>query len=400
MHRPETGTAIFWRRVYHASCPHPIKESRLMHASFWEDDAMLDADLAVVGGGLVGLQTALELRERCPKARIMVLERGALPSGASSRNAGFACFGSLTEILHDCSTMGEAAALALVEQRWRGLARLRQRLGDEAIGFECLGGFELLQASSLWALQRLDHVNRQLHPLFSQDVFQADPAALRASGFGPSVVALVRNRLEGQLHAGKLMRSLAALAARHGIALHFGADVQALDEGDGEVHLHTAAGWKFRAARVALCTNGFTRALLPGCDIVPARGQVLITEAIPGLPWRGTYHLERGFFYFRNVGDRVLLGGARHLDQENEACTGFALTGTIQDALENLLHDVILPGSRPRIAQRWAGIMGFSADKKPRVQRVSDRIALGFGCNGMGVALGAEIAAQTAALLA
>jgi hypothetical protein len=44
--------------------------------------------------------------------------------------------------------------------------------------------------------------------------------------------------------------------------------------------------------------------------------------------------------------------------------------------------------------------MGFAADAQPIVRRVSERVALGFGCNGMGVALSAEIAVDTAALFA
>jgi glycine/D-amino acid oxidase-like deaminating enzyme len=76
-----------------------------------------------------------------------------------------------------------------------------------------------------------------------------------------------------------------------------------------------------------------------------------------------------------------------------------ALTDTIQSALERLLHDTILPGRAVRIEHRWSGVMGFAEDKQPIVRLVSDRVALGFGCNGMGVALGAEIAAETAELL-
>ena len=123
-----------------------------MHTSFWEQDAMLDADLVVVGGGIIGLQTALEWRAARPRDRIVVLERGLLPAGASTRNAGFACFGSLTEILHDIDAMGADAAVALVERRWRGLHRLRERLGEEAMGYEGFGGYELLFAEQLPAL--------------------------------------------------------------------------------------------------------------------------------------------------------------------------------------------------------------------------------------------------------
>ena len=51
------------------------------------------------------------------------------------------------------------------------------------------------------------------------------------------------------------------------------------------------------------------------------------------------------------------------------------------------------------IEHRWAGIMGFTERGLPEVKMVGERIALGFGCNGMGVALSADIAAETALLL-
>lgn len=372
-----------------------------MQLSFWEHDAMLDADFIVVGGGIIGLQTALELREQRPRDRIVVLERGLLPSGASSRNAGFACFGSLTEILSDLDALGDSTVLAMVERRWRGLGRLRQRLGDDAIGYEEFGGFDLLFDSHLDALQRLDEVNRKLQPLFGRDVFSIDETALVTSGFGPRVKALVKNPFEGQVHSGKLMRALAKLAASNGIEIHTGAQVDALEENDGEVQVRLAGErtMLFRAPRVAVCTNGITSELLHDTGIAPARGQIVVTAPIADLPWRGTYHLDQGFYYFRNVGDRVLLGGGRNLAFDAEATTDMALSDTIQSALERLLHDTIVPGREVRIEHRWSGVMGFAADKQPIVRMLSGRVALGFGCNGMGVALGSDIASRTAKLL-
>ncbi|RYZ47414.1 MAG: FAD-binding oxidoreductase, partial [Sphingobacteriales bacterium] len=64
--------------------------------SYWEKTSFLHYDHIVIGSGIVGLSTALELRGRFPSSRILVLERGLLPTGASSRNAGFACMGSVT----------------------------------------------------------------------------------------------------------------------------------------------------------------------------------------------------------------------------------------------------------------------------------------------------------------
>jgi glycine/D-amino acid oxidase-like deaminating enzyme len=373
-----------------------------MQLSYWEQDAMLNADFIVIGAGIIGLQTALELRRRRPRDQIVVLERGLLPAGASSRNAGFACFGSLTEILANIDSMGEAAALALVERRWRGLNRLRQLLDDDALGYEGLGGFELLPLAHLAALDRLDEINTKLQPLFGQSVFSLDPEGLCSNGFGPEIKALVRNPFEAQIHSGRAMRSLAKLAAQHGIEIHTGAEVLGLEEGGAEVRVRTGGerGLVFRATRVAVCTSGTAQDVLPGCGIAPARGQVLVTAPISGLPWRGAYHFDQGFYYFRNIGERVLLGGGRNLAFEAEQTAEPALSETIQSALEHLLRETIVPRRDVRIEHRWAGIMGFAADAQPIVRMESERVAIGFGCNGMGVALSAEIAADTAALLA
>lgn len=373
-----------------------------MDSSFWESDALLDADFIVIGAGLIGLQTALELRSRRPRDRIVVLERGLLSAGASSRNAGFACFGSLTEILADLDVLGEDKVLATIERRWRGLQRLRRRVPDAAVRFEAAGGFELLAQPELAALERLKEVNDLLTPLFEQDVFSLDDAGLKHARFGRTS-AMLRNPLEGQLHSGLLLRELARLARQQDIDIRTGADVVAIEAGSSAVALEILGPRDERtmmsAGRVVVCTNGLTGTLFPETAIVPARGQVLVTAPIPDLPWRGAYHMEQGYYYFRNIGDRILVGGGRHLALLEEGTAEMALTDTIQSALLDLLRNVILPDRRIEIEYRWAGIMGFSADRMPQVRMLSPRVALGFGCNGMGVALGAQVAAEVAALV-
>lgn len=374
-----------------------------MDCSYWESDALLDADFIVVGAGLIGLQTALELRDRRPRDRIVVLELGVVPSGASSRNAGFACFGSLTEILADLDTLGEDKVLATIERRWNGLQRLRRRVSDTAMRFEAVGGHELFSRQEMAALDRLDEVNRLLKPLFGQTVFTRDDAAIGQAGFGRAC-ALLRNPLEGQLHSGMLMAELARMARRQDIEIRTGAEVLAIDDDGKHANLtiagHCTEPLRMAARRVVVCTNGLTGSLFPEAAIEPARGQVLVTAPVPGLRWRGSYHMAQGFYYFRNVGDRILLGGGRHLAMQEEASAEMALTPTIQDALLDLLRHVVLPDRDVGIEYRWAGIMGFSADRMPQVRMLAPCVALGFGCNGMGVALGAEVAAEVAALIA
>lgn len=371
--------------------------------SYWDHERATEHDVIVVGGGLVGLSTATELAVRRPGLRILVLERGVVPEGATTRNAGIACFGSLTELLSDMRRHGDDAALALAVRRHTGLRLLRETLGDAAIGYEPLGGHELITDAQLPALDELGRVNGLLRSHFDGDVFDvvtgADGATVaRSWGFGASVRAVLRNAHEGQLHSGKLMTALLGRARTHGVEIRNGADVTAIDESGGRVEVH-AGGVAFRAAEAVVCVNGFTTKLLPELGIVPARGQVLVTEPLGALPWRGGFHYDEGFVYFRNIGDRVLLGGARNLDFAGEDTGELTVTAPIQSHLESLLRDVILPGRAVTIAHRWAGIMGFSPDRQPIVKRTSPRVTVGFGCNGMGVALGSLIARDTATLV-
>jgi len=68
--------------------------------SYWEHQTFLRGfDVVIIGAGLVGLTAALHTRRLRPKARVLVLERDVLPNGASTKNAGFACFGSISELL-------------------------------------------------------------------------------------------------------------------------------------------------------------------------------------------------------------------------------------------------------------------------------------------------------------
>ena len=114
--------------------------------SYWERDSFFkDIDFAIIGSGIVGLNAALTLKEQDPSVNVVVFERGVLPEGASTRNAGFACFGSITELMDDLENHSEEEVFALVERRYRGLQRLRQRVGDKNLVYEELGGFEIFQ---------------------------------------------------------------------------------------------------------------------------------------------------------------------------------------------------------------------------------------------------------------
>ncbi|AHM59875.1 glycine/D-amino acid oxidase, deaminating [Flammeovirgaceae bacterium 311] len=373
--------------------------------SFWEQESFIKADYIVVGGGITGLSTAIELKEKRPSARVLVLERGLFPSGASTRNAGFACFGSLTELLADRQAMGDDRALQLVEERWRGLQKLRHRLGDSRIGYHQWGGYELIREKEKDCLQQLDAVNEWLFPLFRQSVFRERQEQLAAFGFSQQrVQTLIYSPLEGQVHTGELMQALAGYARAAGVEVLTGVQVEHIAEdaaGVAVVALDPARKSEvpFRAEKVAICTNAFAPQFLPELELQPGRGQVLLTAPVADLPFRGTFHLEEGYYYFRNIGNRVMLGGGRNLDFKSETTTVLSLNNSIQQALDQLLQEVIMPGRSVAVEQRWSGIMAFGPIKEPVVHRQSSRIVVGVRLGGMGVAIGSRLAERLAALL-
>ena len=133
-----------------------------MNLSYWElKEWFSNIDFTIVGSGIVGLNCALQLKKIYPKARILILEKGILPQGASTKNAGFACFGSLSEIIDDLQTHSEQEVFELVKKRWEGLQLLRKNLGDRKIDFQQNKGFELFDSADFFeaCISKNEHIN-------------------------------------------------------------------------------------------------------------------------------------------------------------------------------------------------------------------------------------------------
>ena len=371
--------------------------------SYWEHQSFLGpADVAIIGAGLVGLTAALYLKQRRPKWRVVVLERGALPSGASTKNAGFACFGSISELLEQ-EKRGDLQAV--VAARWAGLARLRELLGDAALDYQPVGGYELFrhEESELAAecRDKIDYFNALLAPVVGHaHTFRDASDEAGRFGFG-GVGTLLKNEHEGSLDTGRMMRALLARTWAADVPVLTSCAVEAIDSAASSHRLRLANGATVEAGQVLLATNAFAPELLPELAIMPGRGQVLVTEPLPDVRLSGTFHYDHGYAYFRQLPDhRMLLGGGRNLDFAAEATTAPGLTPTVQQYLENLLREVVVPGRQPRVDYRWSGVMGFGPALAPIIDWVRPGVLAAVRCNGMGVALGAGTGWQAAAKLA
>ena len=147
---------------------------------------------------------------------MLILERGIIPSGASSRNAGFACFGSFTELMADTEKQGEKEMLELVEMRFKGLEKIRKKFKSEDIDMKILADMNWFRPEKFpdadTLRTNLDKLNCLLKDITGkQKTFQLNDSKIKSFGLGGSH-HLIENRLEGQLHSGKLLEASFSLS--------------------------------------------------------------------------------------------------------------------------------------------------------------------------------------------
>ncbi|BFO66937.1 NAD(P)/FAD-dependent oxidoreductase [Chryseobacterium sp. KCF3-3] len=357
--------------------------------SIWELDTFYrKRDIIIIGAGFSGLWTAISIKEKYPDKFVLIIERNAIPLGASTRNAGFACFGSLTEVIADSQKMGWEKTLELVKMRFDGLQKIQHYFKNSEIDFELSGGYEIVNHEE--PLSHIDAVNEKLKAITGLDqTYTLRQDKIKEFGLGKSEF-LIENPCEGSLHSGKLVQKLLEKCHELKIEFLFATEVQNIEETD-KVEVHLSAGLSVKADQLIYCTNAFTSKFLEKENIIPARGQVLLTEPIDGLKLKGTFHYDEGYYYFRNLGNRVLLGGGRNQDFKTEETTAFETTEFLQNHLENFLKEVILPHQNIKIALRWSGIMAMGEEKSPIVKQVSERQFCAVRLSGMGVALAPRI---------
>ena len=222
----------------------------------------------------------------------------------------------------------------------------------------------------------------------------------RIGEFGLSNVKhMIRNNFEGSIDTGKMMRHLLKIAFNSGIKIINGLEVNDFSADNAKVKIAFKNGLEIESNKLHIATNGFASQLLPNINVKPARAQVLITSEIEGLKLDGTFHMNEGYYYFRNVGKRVLLGGGRELDFEGETSTELETTELIQNKLTEILGTVILPTESFTIEHAWAGVMGVGPVKQTIVKRLSENVSCSVRLGGMGIAIGTSIGKQAADLI-
>jgi glycine/D-amino acid oxidase-like deaminating enzyme len=368
--------------------------------SYWEKELYFkDLDFVICGAGIVGYSTALELRLKYPTAKITLLERGYLPTGASTKNAGFACFGSPSELLDDLKNNTINEVTDLVSRRYQGLQLLIERCGVDALDYQPLGSYELFTqrdtSTFIDCKDKLDLLNKIAFDATGIRDCYSDTAT---SAFSfQQTIGIIKNHAEGQINTGKMMEKLHQLSIEHSIHVLFGIEVLSWEDNGNSVQIQTKIG-NIDTKQLIIATNGLSNRILPNEDVLPARAQVIVTSPISDLPFKGTFHYDAGYYYFRNIGNRILLGGGRNIDFQGETTDQFETTQPIIYALEKLLKEVIIPNTEYTIDYQWSGIMGVGKTKRPIIKKISPNVSIGIRMGGMGVALGSLIGKELSEL--
>jgi glycine/D-amino acid oxidase-like deaminating enzyme len=337
-------------------------------------DRNLDVDVAIVGGGYVGLWTALALKARDRALRVAVLEAEICGAGPSGRNGGF-CHGY-----------------------WSTLAGLREMLDDSSAVRLCEAGDLIVPAvrelgEDVW-LREGGLLKVATTPAQERGLDEAVEAA-RAVGRPAEAIALSGHELAERcrspvfrrgvlfrdgatVHPGRLVRALRRAARAAGVELYEGTRARGRRPG-----LLETPGGTVRAPEIVLATNASLT------DWRPIRGRltvfgsyVVLTEPVPHLleeiGWTGGEAITdtRVFLhYFRTTADgRVLMGsGSGPIGRGNRLDDRFTRDVPTAERAERGLRR-LLPGlERARVEHAWGGPIDVSADRFPFVGTASEQ---------------------------
>lgn len=350
--------------------------------SFWEREEWLKSpDLLIVGAGIVGASTALFYKEKFPDQDVVIADRGFAPYGASTRNAGFACIGSISEHLADIKKAGEETVFNRIERRWNGLQLLRETIGERNMDYIHTGGYEIFtdQEKFEQSREQIDRMNQVLEDrlgvkeVYSSTEYEGHPA--------------IKNRAEGAINSGRMMRYLHEKLSKAGVRVWWNCPVTSVQS--NRVILNDSI--KINPQKVVLAVNGFV-STLADVPVKPARGYVFITKPIPDFKWRAIFHFNEGYVYFRNIGDRLLIGGGRDQAIDEETTDHFGINQTIKEYLLDFAENVIKIPSDVEIDMEWSGIMGMTENKEPIIKEVEPNVWVAAGLSGMGIAIGMQVA--------
>ena len=354
--------------------------------SYWESKIWKKKfDLIVVGSGITGATAAIHFAKRNPGKRILVVDQFQFGLGATSKNAGFICFGSPSELLETKKNFGVDFLESQLRKKWHGHQILLKTFGASAIQAKMQGGAEVFQnkEDAETALEELPMLNQ----LFKKVSKVSDQFASSACSFPRFHESSISIQIEGNLDSGSLLSQIRKKFSAYNIPFLGGLKVENFERKSDGILLQ-GRNFEFFSEKVLFATNAFASEKPTVQPILPGRGLVKVSSPLSYPFPNGTFHLDRGYTYFRKVdGNRLLIGGYRNFFTKSEETLEVGTNEVISSAIDQVTKENIL-GFLPEWDYSWNGWMGFTHDENPIIQKLDDGIVVAAGMNGMGVTLG------------
>lgn len=349
-------------------------------------EGALDVDLAIVGGGFLGLSTALHTAEK--GISVAVLEAEIIAWGATGRNAGFVVPNFAKRDPHDIiAQLGPARGERLVGFAAGSADLVFDLIKRHAIECDAVQSGWIQPAHSPPALQktrsRVEQWARRGRPTVALD----RPAVEELTGVRGYLGGWM-DRSGGVLNPVEYARGLADAAEKAGARIFEHTRVASIDHlGDGWA-LKTASG-SVRAGKVLVATNAYggplDRALrrtyfpLKIFQIATAPlPREIRTRLLPG--GQGVGDTRRNLFTFRFDGEHRLITGGMHVFGPG------ADTRVPRAIWRRLAKHLDLP-EIPPLEYSWSGMAAVEPDFLPRLVDLGPGLIAGFACNGRGIAM-------------
>jgi glycine/D-amino acid oxidase-like deaminating enzyme len=355
-------------------------------------------DVAVIGAGFTGLSAALHLSKA--GARVVVLEGGAVGSGASGRNGGHLNNGIAHSYLAAKAQLGAERAKALYHAFDASVDSIERIVTEEKIECNFRRSGKLKLASKPAHMDALARNFEALHREVDSDTALLHREDLAAEVGSDTFHGAMLSRKSAMMHMGRYVTGLAAATVRHGAAIYENALVTQRRQSAGRTELVTSRG-TVTADTVMLATGAYTtkdfsyfrRRIIPVGSFIIATRPLSESEIAATMPGDRTYVTSMNIGnYFRLAPDRRMIFGGRARfsatsDQRSDAKSGEILRASLARLFPHL--------ARVEIDYCWGGLVDMTQDRFPRAG-FADGVWFAMGYSGHG----AQMSTQMGILLA
>lgn len=366
------------------------------------------ADVAIVGGGYLGLWTALELKRQEPGLAIAVVEADLCGGGASGRNSGMALpYWTKFEALE--ARCGRDEALRLCDATVAALDEIEAFAREHALDIEFRRAGWLWGATAPGQEGRWTGVIEALARAGRAPFRALDRAGVEALLDAPGYRCGAFDPAPATLHPGKLARGLRRVALRQGIQIFERSAMRRLERGR-PARIVTDGG-RVTAERVVLAINAWSLAvpeLRPGILVITSDDGV--TGPVPDFLARhrwsaGPIVTNSSIFVsgFRTMPDGRIVGGVTGGKIGFGSLGGQRFEGRTprEPDIAAALTETFGPGHGLALATSWRGPIDRTRSGLPLYGRLPGGVELfyGYGFSGNGIVgcrLGGRILASLA----